>query len=78
MLTHYIKDLRYLDINGKLSSLQNYQLLSELECLSKQNKELINENNNLKKQIYELEKDLDIHKKVETKLASKIKYIRNL
>lgn len=70
--------LEYLDINGKLSSLQNYQLLSELECLSKQNKELINENNNLKKQIYELEKDLDIHKKVETKLASKIKNIRNL
>ena len=65
--------IEYLNINGKLAILQNYRLINKLECQSDQNENLLEENKELKKQIFELEKELHIHKKVEIKLATKIK-----
>ena len=65
--------IEYLNINGKLAILQNFRLINKLECQSDQNENLLEENRELKKHIFELEKELDIHKKVEIKLATKIK-----
>ena len=65
------------DINGKITSLQNYQLLQELENYSQENRELIKENKELKKQIYDLRKELDIHKRVEIDLTKKFKTLQN-
>jgi hypothetical protein len=65
--------IEYLNTNGKLAILQNYRLINKLECQSDQNENLLEENKELKKQIFELEKELHIHKKVEIKLATKIK-----
>ena len=70
--------IEYLDVNGRLAVLQNYQLLSDLEYQSLENKDLINENKNLKKKVYDLEKELDLHKKVEIKLEAKIKKLKYL
>ena len=64
-------NLEYLDINEKLSVLQNYQLMEELECQKRDNNNLVNENKILKQKVVELEKELFIHKRVETKLAKK-------
>ena len=64
-------NLEYLDINEKLSILQNYQLMEELECQKRDNNNLVNENKILKQKVVELEKELFIHKRVETKLAKK-------
>ena len=69
--------LEYMNINGRITILQNYQLINELEHLSRQNNDLVNENSDLKNQIFKLKKELDIHEKVEIKLASKIKNIKN-
>lgn len=68
--------IEYLNINGKLAILQNFRLINKLECQSDQNENLLIENKELKKHIFELEKELDIHKKVEIKLATKIKNIK--
>ena len=65
--------IEYLNINGKLAILQNFRLINKLECQSDQNENLLEENKGLKQYIFELEKELDIHKKVEIKLATKIK-----
>ena len=64
-------NLEYMDINEKLSVLQNYQLMEELECQKRDNNNLVNENKILKQKVVELEKELFIHKRVETKLAKK-------
>ena len=68
--------IEYLNINGKLAILQNYRLINKLECQSDQNENLLEENKELKKYIFELEKELYIHKKVEIKLATKIKNLK--
>ena len=68
--------LEYLNINGKLDSLQNYRLLGELEYHSMEIKELTNENKILKKKIYELEKEIDIHRRVEAKFTKKVNKLK--
>ena len=66
-------NLEYMDLNGKITILQNHQLLSEIELQKEQIDNLDKENLNLKKKIFDLEKELAIHKKVEIKLVIKAK-----
>ena len=66
-------NLEYMDLNGKITVLQNHQLLSEIEFQKEQIDNLEKENIKLKKRIFELERELVIHKKVEIKLAIKAK-----
>ena len=70
-------NLEYMDLNGKITVLQNHQLLAEIEFQKEQIDNLDKENSILKKRIFDLEKDLAIHKKVEIKLALKAKNNRN-
>ena len=66
-------NLEYMDLNGKITILQNHQLLSEIEFQKQQIESLDKENLKLKKKIFDLEKELVIHKEVEIKLAIKAK-----
>ena len=66
-------NLEYMDLNGKITILQNHQLLSEIEFQKEQIDNLDKENLKLKKKIFDLEKELAIHKEVEIKLAIKAK-----
>ena len=70
-------NLEYMDLNGKITVLQNHQLLAEIEFQKEQIDNLDKENSILKKKIFDLEKELAIHKKVEIKLALKAKNNRN-
>ena len=62
-------NLEYMDLNGKITILQNHQLLSEIEFQKEQIDDLDKENLKLKKKIFDLEKEIDLHKEVEIKLA---------
>ena len=66
-------NMEYMDLNGKIIILQNHQLLSELEFQKDQIDNLDKENLKLKKKIFDLEKEIAIHKNVEIKLAIKAK-----
>ena len=66
-------NLEYMDLNGKIIILQNHQLLAELEFQKEQIDNLDKENLKLKKKIFDLEKEIAIHKNVEIKLAIKAK-----
>ena len=70
-------NLEYLDSDNRLTMLQNYQLLMELEIQKSENEKLIKENDNLQKKLFELKSNLNIHEKVAVKLARKIKNNRN-
>ena len=66
-------NLEYMDLNGKITILQNYQLISEIEYQREQYEIMQKENKSLKEHITELEKELAIQKKVSIKLAIKSK-----
>ena len=66
-------NLEYMDLNGKITILQNHQLLSEIEFQKEQIDNLDKENLKLKKKIFDLEREIAIHKEVEIKLAIKAK-----
>ena len=66
-------NLEYMDLNGKITILQNYQLISEVEFQREQNEILQKEYNILREKVIELEKELAIQKKVSIKLALKSK-----
>ena len=66
-------NLEYMNLNGKITILQNYQLISEIEYQKEQYEILQKENKSLKEHITELEKELAIQKKVSIKLAIKSK-----
>ena len=70
-------NLEYMDLNGKITILQNYQLISEIEYQREQYEILNKENKSLKEHITELEKELAIQKKVSIKLAIKSKENKN-
>ena len=70
-------NLKYLDNSNRVSLLQNYQLLMELEEQKSKNEELIKDNENLQKKLLELKSDINIHQKVEVNLASKIQKEKN-
>ena len=69
-------NLEYMDLNGKITLLQNYQLLSEIEFQKVQYESLEKEHKNLKERVIELEKELAIQKNVSIKLALKTKNYR--
>jgi hypothetical protein len=69
-------NLEYMDLNGKITILQNYQLLSEIEFQKVQYEKLEKEYKNLKERVIELEKELAVQKNVSIKLALKSKNYR--
>ena len=66
-------NLQYMDVSSKLILLQNHQLLIQLEYLTQQLDEFKAKNKVLEKQIYDLSKEIEVHKKVEISLAEKNK-----
>ena len=66
-------NLEYMDLNGKITILQNYQLLQEVEFQKEQYDNLEREYKILKTRVIELEKELAIQKNVSIKLALKSK-----
>ena len=66
-------NLQYMDVSSKLTLLQNHQLLIQIEYLTQQIDELKEKNKSLEKQIYDLSKEIEIHKEVELSLAEKNK-----
>ena len=63
----------FIDTSSKLTSLKNNQLLLKIEFLIQTINKLSSKNEILEKKIYELKKDIQIHKKVEITLAEKNK-----
>jgi hypothetical protein len=70
-------NLEHLDVSTKLTLLQNHQLLIELEYQSQQIQDLIQKKEALERRVFELEKDVEIHKEVENVLADKNKKLSN-
>ena len=70
-------NLNYMDINSKISILQNHQLLSKIEYLQEELDRIKAENKILNKKIIELQNDIEVHKKIELNLVSKIKGNKN-
>ena len=66
-------NLQYMDVSSKLTLLQNHQLLIQLEYQSQQLDDLKARNAKLEKEVYDLTKEVEIHKEVELALAEKIK-----
>ena len=66
-------NLEYMDLNGKITILQNHQLLSEIEFQKELYENLEKEYKKLKNRVLELEKELAIQKNVSIKLALKTK-----
>lgn len=66
-------NMRHMDVSTKLTLLQNHQLLIELEYQSQQIEELLKKKENLEKRVFELQRDLDVHKEVEIVLGEKNK-----
>ena len=70
-------NMEHLDVSTKLTLLQNHQLLIELEYQSQQIQDLIQKKEALERRVFELEKDVEIHKEVENVLAEKNKKLSN-
>ena len=70
-------NLQYMDINSKISFLQNHELLKQIESLKQNNEILLEDNKALKKIILELNNDIEIHKQIEINLVLKIKEKEN-
>ena len=66
-------NLQYMDVSSKLTLLQNHQLLIQLEYQSQQLDDLKARNEKLEKEVYDLTKEVEIHKEVELALAEKNK-----
>jgi hypothetical protein len=66
-------NIEYMDVSTKLTLLQNHQLLMELEYQSQQIEELLKKKEVLEKKVFELNRDIEIHKEVEISLAEKNK-----
>ena len=66
-------NIEYLDINGKITALQNHEFLAQIEEQSQEIKSLINENKELKKKIIALENNINIQEKVVLSLMTKMK-----
>jgi hypothetical protein len=66
-------NLQYMDLSSRLAMLQNHQLLIQIEFLTQQIDELKEKIKSYEKQIYNLTKEIEIHKGVEISLAEKNK-----
>ena len=71
-------NLQYMDVSSKLTLLQNHQLLIQLEYQTQQIDDLKEKNKTLEKTIYDLSKEMEIHKEVEISLAEKNKNLSDL
>ena len=70
-------NMQYMDVSTKLTILQNHQLLIQLEYQSQQLDEITAKKESLEKKVFELTKDIEIHKEVELSLAEKNKKLKN-
>ena len=70
-------NVQYMDVSTKLTLLQNHQLLIQLEYQSQQLDEITAKKEELEKKIFELTKDIEIHKEVELSLAEKNKKLKS-
>ena len=70
-------NIQYMDVSTKLTLLQNHQLLIQLEYQSQQLEEITSKKEALEKKVFELTKDIEIHKEVELSLAEKNKKLKN-
>ena len=69
-------NMQYMDVSTKLTLLQNHQLLIQLEYQSQQLDEITAKKESLEKKVFELTKDIEIHKEVELSLAEKNKKLK--
>ena len=69
-------NMKYLDVSTKLTLLQNHQLLVQLDYQSQQLDESTKKIELLEKKIFDLNKDLEIHKQVEITFAEKNKRLK--
>ena len=70
-------NVQYMDVSTKLTLLQNHQLLIQLEYQHQQLDEISAKKEELEKKIFELTKDIEIHKEVELNLAEKNKKLKS-
>ena len=70
-------NVQYMDVSTKLTLLQNHQLLIQLEYQSQQLDEINAKKDELEKRVFELTKDIEIHKEVELSLAEKNKKLKS-
>ena len=69
-------NMKYMDVSTKLAFLQNHQLLVQLDYLTQQLDESKKTIELLEKKIFELNKDIEIHKEVEVGFAEKYKKLK--
>lgn len=65
--------MKYMDVSTKLTLLQNHQLLVQLDYQTQQLEESTKKNELLEKKIFDLTRDLEVHKEVEIAFAEKNK-----
>ena len=70
-------NVQYMDVSTKLTLLQNHQLLIQLEYQSQQLDEITAKKEELEKRVFELTKDIEIHKEVEIKKEEKNKKLKS-
>ena len=70
-------NMQYMDVSTKLTMLQNHQYIMQIEYQSQQIEELSKNNEVLEKKVFEMNRDLEIHKEVELSLAEKNKNLKN-
>ena len=68
----------YVDISSKLTILENKKLAFEINLLNEELKELGDKNKILEKKIFELNNEIEIHKKVEFSISEKNKKLKKL
>ena len=69
-------NMKYMDVSTKLTLLQNHQLLVQLDYQSQQLDESTKKIEYLEKKIFDLNKDLEVHKEVEIAFAEKNKKLK--
>ena len=69
-------DMKYMDVSTKLTLLQNHQLLVQLDYQTQQLEESTKKNELLEKKIFDLTRDLEVHKEVEIAFAEKNKKLK--
>ena len=69
-------NMKYMDVSTKLTLLQNHQLLIQLDYQSQQLDESTKKIELLEKKIFDLNKDIQVHKEVEVAFAEKNKKLK--
>ena len=69
-------NMKYMDVSTKLTLLQNHQLLVQLDYQSQQLDESTKKIEYLEKKIFDLNKDIEVHKEVEIAFAEKNKKLK--